>query len=80
MSNDDVLFRFRQRVIALAQELGSVREACRVMEVHPFQLLPLAAAARALWARVTACPRAAPVEETLTWLRETGPTEGTADR
>lgn len=35
MSNDDVLFRFRLRVIALAQELGSVREACRVMEVHP---------------------------------------------
>lgn len=35
MSNDDVLFRFRLRVIALARELGSVREACRVMEVHP---------------------------------------------
>jgi hypothetical protein len=28
MSNDDVLFRFRLRVIALAEELGSVREAC----------------------------------------------------
>src|SRR5205807_4518540 len=35
MSNDDVLFRFRLRVIALARELGSVREACRMMEVHP---------------------------------------------
>jgi hypothetical protein len=35
MSNDDVLFRFRLRVIALAKELGSVREACRVREVHP---------------------------------------------
>ena len=35
MSNDDVLFRFRLRVMALARELGSVREACRVMEVHP---------------------------------------------
>jgi transposase InsO family protein len=35
MSNDDVLFRFRLRVIALAKELGSVRDACRVMEVHP---------------------------------------------
>jgi transposase len=34
MSNDDVLFRFRLRVIALARELGSVREACRMMEVH----------------------------------------------
>src|SRR5438105_5023342 len=35
MSNDDVLFRFRLRVIALSRELGSVREACRMMEVHP---------------------------------------------
>ena len=35
MSNDDVLFHFRLRVIALARELGSVREACRLMEVHP---------------------------------------------
>jgi transposase InsO family protein len=35
MSNDDVLFRFRLRVIALAKELGSVQEACRMMEVHP---------------------------------------------
>jgi hypothetical protein len=35
MSNDDVLFRFRLRVIALARELRSVREACRMMEVHP---------------------------------------------
>jgi transposase InsO family protein len=35
MSNDDVLYRFRLRVIALASELGSVREACRLMEVHP---------------------------------------------
>jgi transposase-like protein len=34
MSNDDVLFRFRLRVIALARELGSVQEACRMMEVH----------------------------------------------
>lgn len=35
MSNDDVLFHFRLRVIALAKELGSVRQACRLMEVHP---------------------------------------------
>lgn len=35
MSNDDVLFRFRLRVIALAGQLGSVRAACRMMEVHP---------------------------------------------
>lgn len=33
MSNDDVLFRFRLRLMALAKELG-VRQACRLMEVH----------------------------------------------
>jgi transposase InsO family protein len=35
VSNDDVLFSFRLRVIVLAEELGSVRQACRLMEVHP---------------------------------------------
>src|SRR5258705_5541700 len=35
MSNDDVLFRFRLRVMALAKQLGSVRAACRLMDVHP---------------------------------------------
>ncbi|HEV2029197.1 MAG TPA: DDE-type integrase/transposase/recombinase [Candidatus Dormibacteraeota bacterium] len=35
MSNDDVLFRFRLRVMALARQLGSVRAACRLMDVHP---------------------------------------------
>jgi hypothetical protein len=35
VSNDDVLFHFRLRVIALARELGSVRHVCRLMEVHP---------------------------------------------
>lgn len=34
MSNDDVLFRFRLRMIALARELDSAQEACRMMKVH----------------------------------------------
>jgi transposase InsO family protein len=33
--NDDVLYRFRLRLFALAQELGNVREACRIFGVHP---------------------------------------------
>lgn len=32
MSNDDVLYRFRLRVLALAEEVG-VRQACRMMQV-----------------------------------------------
>jgi transposase InsO family protein len=35
VTDDDVLFRFRQRVFALAGELGSVRAACRTMGIHP---------------------------------------------
>lgn len=35
MTDDDALFRFRQRVFALAEELGSVRAACRAMGIHP---------------------------------------------
>ena len=34
MTNDDALFRFRLRVIALAQELGNVRAACRIFGIH----------------------------------------------
>ena len=34
MTPDDQLYRFRQRAIALAQELGSVRAACRAMGIH----------------------------------------------
>ena len=34
MDSDDALFRFRQRVFALAGELGSVRAACRTMGIH----------------------------------------------
>ena len=34
MSKDDVLFGFRLRLITLAEELGSVSEACRLMGVH----------------------------------------------
>ena len=35
MTDDDLLFRFRLRLFALAQELGSVRAACRALGVHP---------------------------------------------
>lgn len=34
MTNDDALFRFRLRVIALTQELGNVRAACRMFRIH----------------------------------------------
>jgi transposase InsO family protein len=33
--NDDVLYRFRLRLFSLAEELGNVRAACRLMGVHP---------------------------------------------
>ena len=35
MVDDDVLFKFRLRLFSLAAELGNVREACRLMDVHP---------------------------------------------
>lgn len=35
MTPDDRLYRFRQRTLALAEELGNVRAACRVMGIHP---------------------------------------------
>ena len=35
MVDDDVLYRFRLRLFSLAAELGNVREACRLMGVHP---------------------------------------------
>jgi len=34
LTDDDVLFRFRLRLFALAEELGNVRAACRCMGVH----------------------------------------------
>lgn len=34
MTNDDVLYRSRLRLFALAKELGSVRAACRMLGVH----------------------------------------------
>ena len=34
MGNDDALYRFRLGVFALAEELGNVRAACRVMGIH----------------------------------------------
>lgn len=35
MVNDDVLYGFRLRLFSLAQELGNVREACRIFGIHP---------------------------------------------
>lgn len=35
MTQEDVLYRFRLRTMALAGELGNVRAACRVMGIHP---------------------------------------------
>ncbi|HZV52573.1 MAG TPA: hypothetical protein VFD49_22780 [Candidatus Dormibacteraeota bacterium] len=34
MTNDDVLYRSRLRLFALAEAIGSVHEACRLMGVH----------------------------------------------
>lgn len=35
MVDDDLIFKFRLRLFSLAGELGNVREACRLMDVHP---------------------------------------------
>ena len=35
MVDDDLIFKFRLRLFSLAGELGNVREACRLMGVHP---------------------------------------------
>lgn len=35
MTQDDALYRFRMRALALAVELGNVRAACRAMGIHP---------------------------------------------
>ncbi len=35
MTQDDALYRFRLRLFALVEELGSVRAACRVFAIHP---------------------------------------------
>src|SRR6266567_6554063 len=35
LTNDDALYRFRLRALALAQEMGNVRAACRAMGIHP---------------------------------------------
>lgn len=35
MTQGDVLYHFRLRTIALAEELGNVRAACRMMGIHP---------------------------------------------
>ena len=35
MTHDDSLYRFRVRALALAEEMGNVRAACRAMGIHP---------------------------------------------
>jgi transposase InsO family protein len=35
VTNDDALYRYRLRVLAVARELGNVRAACRMFGVHP---------------------------------------------
>jgi transposase len=35
VTQDDLLYRFRLRVFAMAAELGNVRAACRAMGIHP---------------------------------------------
>lgn len=35
MTQGDVLYHFRLRTIALAEEIGNVRAACRIMGIHP---------------------------------------------
>lgn len=35
MTQDDVLYRFRLRALALAEEIGNVRAACRALGIHP---------------------------------------------
>ena len=35
MTQDDLLYRFRLRVFAMAAELGNTRAACRAMGIHP---------------------------------------------
>jgi hypothetical protein len=35
VTQDDLLYRFRLRVFAMAGELSNVRAACRAMGIHP---------------------------------------------
>ena len=35
MTHDDELYRFPLRLFALAEEIGNVRAACRILCVHP---------------------------------------------
>jgi hypothetical protein len=42
VTQDDLLYRFRPRVFAIAAELGTVRAACRAMEIHPSRSGPVA--------------------------------------
>jgi hypothetical protein len=35
VTQDDLLYRFRPRVFAMAAELGNVWAACRAIRIHP---------------------------------------------
>jgi transposase-like protein len=35
VTQDDLLYRFRPRVFAIAAELGTMRAACQAMGIHP---------------------------------------------
>ena len=35
VTQDDLLYRFRLRTLAVARKLGNVRAACRAMGIHP---------------------------------------------
>lgn len=41
MTNDDVLYSYRLRVLATAREIGSVAAACRLHGIHRSTLLSL---------------------------------------
>ena len=57
MTPDDVLYRFRVRTLALAEELGNVRAACRAMGIHHSTFYRWRATS-ALRSRDAATPRA----------------------
>lgn len=50
MTHDDVLHWFRVRLLALVDELGNVRAACRILMVHSSTCDRLAPAGAALGA------------------------------
>jgi len=84
MTNDDVIYRSRLRLFALAQEMGSVRAACRMLGVHHstyyrWGRLLLRYGPELLRTRAPATPRAPPAsdaERDLSHGRATDPGHG----